>query len=87
MWYSKKWTRDYCVINHCQHSLTCNKKAEKAVSTLTVTDLHKDTGLKALIASLDNAFQDEVAENVYSTCWFKPKSKADDLNNSKCLDI
>ena len=34
------------------------------MSTLTVTDLHKDTGLQAFIAKLDNAFQDEVAENV-----------------------
>ena len=41
--------------------MTGNKKAE------TVTDLHKDTGLQALIAKLDNAFQDEVAENAYST--------------------
>ena len=48
-------------------SLTGNEKAEKAVSTLTVTDLHKDTGLQALIAKLDNAFQDEVAINAYST--------------------
>ena len=48
-------------------SLTGKKKAEKAVSTLTVTDLHKDTGLPALIAKLDNLFQDEVAENACST--------------------
>ena len=48
-------------------SLTGNEKAEKAVFTLTVTDLHKDTGLQALIAKLDNAFQDEVAINAYST--------------------
>ena len=48
-------------------SLSGNKKAEKAVSTLTVTDLHKDTGLNELITKLDNAFQDEVAENAYST--------------------
>ena len=41
--------------------MTGNKKTE------TVTDLHKDTGLQALIAKLDNAFQDEVAENAYST--------------------
>ena len=37
------------------------------MSTLTVTNLQKDTGLQALIAKLDNAFQDEVAENAYST--------------------
>ena len=36
-------------------SLTGNKKSEKAVLTLTVTDLHKDTGLQALIAKLDIA--------------------------------
>ena len=48
-------------------SLTGNKKAEKALSTLIVTDLHKDTRLEALIAKLDNAFQDEVAENTHST--------------------
>ena len=48
-------------------SLSGNKKAEKAVSTLTVTDLHKGTGLNELITKLDNTFQDEVAENAYST--------------------
>ena len=42
-------------------SLTVDKKSETAVPTLTVTDLHKDTGLQALIVKLDNAFQDEVA--------------------------
>ena len=47
-------------------SSTGNKKAEKAVSTLTTTDLHKETGLKILIRKLDNAFQDEEAENAYS---------------------
>ena len=51
-------------INVLLQSLTGNKKAEKAVSTVTVTDLHEDTGLQALIAKLDN---DEVAENAYST--------------------
>ena len=48
-------------------SLTSNKKAEKAVSTLTTEDLHKETGLKILIRKLDDAFQDEEAENAYST--------------------
>ena len=48
-------------------SSTGKKKTENAVSTLTVTDLHKDTGLQVLIAKQDNAFQDEVAENAYST--------------------
>ena len=47
-------------------SLTGNKKAEKAVSTLTTADLHKETGLKILIHKLDDAFQDEEAENAYS---------------------
>ena len=44
-------------------SLTGNKKEEKTVSTLTTTDLHKETGLKILICKLDDAFQDEEAEN------------------------
>ena len=35
-------------------SLTGNKKSEKVVFTLTVTDLHKDTGLQALTTKLDN---------------------------------
>ena len=48
-------------------SLKGNKKAEKAVSTLTPADLHKETGLKILIRKLDDAFQDEEAENAYST--------------------
>ena len=48
-------------------SLIGNEKAERAVSTLTITDLQNNTGLQALIAKLDNAFQDEVAEHAYST--------------------
>ena len=48
-------------------SLMGNKEAEKAVSTLTTTDLHKETGLKILICKLDDAFQNEQAENAYST--------------------
>ena len=44
-------------------SLTGNKKEEKTVSTLTTADLHKETGLKILICKLDDAFQDEEAEN------------------------
>ena len=32
----------------------------KVVFILTVTDLQKDTGLQALIAKLNNAFQDEI---------------------------
>ena len=48
-------------------SLTGNKKAEKAVSTLTTADLHKEAGLKILIRKLDDAFQDEETENAYST--------------------
>ena len=42
-------------------------KKQKKLSTLTVTDLHKDTGLNELITKLDNAFQDQVAENAYGT--------------------
>ena len=60
MWYSKNWTRNYCAIT----IFDWQQKSRKTVSTLTVTDLHKDTGLQAFIAKLDNAFQDEVAENV-----------------------
>ena len=48
-------------------SLTGNKKAEKAVSTLSTADFHKETGLKILICKLDDAFQHEEAENAYST--------------------
>ena len=48
-------------------SLTGNKKAEKAVSTLITADLHIETGLKILIRKPDDAFQDEEAENAYST--------------------
>ena len=42
-------------------------KKQKKLSTLTVTDLHKDTGLNELITKLDNAFKDQVAENAYGT--------------------
>ena len=49
--------------------MTGSKKAEKAVSTLTVSDSHKDTGLQASIAKLDNEFQYEVAEN--ACCSYK----------------
>ena len=55
------------VISVLLQFLTGNEKAEKAMSTLTVIDLHKDTGLQALIVKLDNGFQDEVAKNTYST--------------------
>ena len=46
--------------------LTGNKKAEKAVSVLTTADLHIETALRILICKLDDAFQDEKAENTYS---------------------
>ena len=42
------------------------KKAEKAVSTLTVHDLNRETGLDVLIEKLDNAFKDEIVENTHS---------------------
>ena len=48
-------------------SLTSNKEAEKAVSALITADLHIETGLKILIRKPDDAFQDEEAENAYST--------------------
>ena len=48
-------------------SLMGNKKAKKNVSPLATADLHKKTGLKILIRKLDNAFQDEEAENANST--------------------
>ena len=48
-------------------SLTGNKKVEKAVSSCFPEDLHKETELKILIRKLDDAFQDEEAENAYST--------------------
>ena len=47
-------------------SLMGNKEVEKAVSTLTTTDLHNETWLKILICKLDDAFQNEQAENAYS---------------------
>ena len=47
-------------------SIVHNKKAEKAVSTLTVHDLNRETELDALIEKLDNAFQDETVEDTYS---------------------
>ena len=47
-------------------SLVDNKKAEKAVSTLTAHDLNGDSGLDILIKKLDNAFKDEIVEDTYS---------------------
>ena len=35
-----------------------NWKAERAVSTLTTADLHKETGFKILMCKLDDTFQD-----------------------------
>ena len=71
-------------INVLLQSLTGNKKAEKAVSTVTVTDLHEDTGLQALIAKLDN---DEVAENAYSTYKIhKLKKITSNVNEFENLD-
>ena len=46
-----------------------NKKAEKAVSSLTVHDLNRETELDVLIEKLDNAFNtssDEIVEDIYS---------------------
>ena len=47
-------------------SIVDNKKAEKAVSTLTAHDLNRETGLNILIEKLDNAFKDEIIEDTYS---------------------
>ena len=47
-------------------SIVENKKAEKAVSTLTVHDLDRKAGLDVLIEKLDNAFKDEIVEDTYS---------------------
>ena len=43
-------------------SIVDNKKAEKAVSTLTVHNLNRETELDALIEKLDNAFKDEIVK-------------------------
>ena len=45
-------------------SIGDNKKAKKAVSTLTVQN--KETGLNVLIEKLDNAFKNEIVEDTYS---------------------
>ena len=42
------------------------KKAEKAVSTLTVHDLNREIGLDVLIEKLGNTFKDEIVEDTYS---------------------
>ena len=47
-------------------SIVDNKKVEKAVSTLTVHDLNRETGLDVLIEKLDNALKDEIFEDTYS---------------------
>ena len=44
-------------------SIVDNKKAKKAVSTLTVHDWNRETGLDALTEKLDNAFKDEIVED------------------------
>ena len=36
---------------------------EKAVSTLTVHDLNRETGLDVLIEKLGNTFKDEIAQD------------------------
>ena len=43
-------------------SIVDNKKAEKAVSTLTVHNLNRETELDVLIEKLDNAFKDEIVK-------------------------
>ena len=49
-------------------SLNENKKAEKVVSKLTVTDLNVDDGLEKLLEKLDSTFKTEETQeshNVY----------------------
>ena len=47
-------------------SIVDNKKVEKAVSTLTVHNLNRETGLDVLIEKVDDAFKDEIVEDTYS---------------------
>ena len=47
-------------------SVADNKKSGEAVSTLTVHDLNRETGLDVLIEKLDNTFKDEIVEDTYS---------------------
>ena len=43
-----------------------NKKAEKAVSKLTVTDLNVDDGLENLLEKLDSTFKTEKTQESYN---------------------
>ena len=47
-------------------SLNENKKAEKAVSKLTVTNLNVDDGLKKLLEKLDSTFETEKTQESYN---------------------
>ena len=47
-------------------SLNENKKAEKAVSNLKVTDLNVDDGFDKLIAKLDETFKTEKTQESYN---------------------
>ena len=47
-------------------SIVDNKKVEKAVSTLTVHNLNRETGLDVLIEKRDDAFKVEIFEDNYS---------------------
>ena len=62
MQYSTKRTRCNCLLR----SIVDNKKAEQAVSTLTVQDVNRETRLDVLIEKLDNAFKDQIVEDTYS---------------------
>ena len=48
------------------HSLNGNKKAEKAVSKLTVTDLSVDDGLEKLLEKLDSILKTEKTQELYN---------------------
>ena len=62
MQYSIKRTRYNCLLQ----SIVDNKKVEKALSTLAVHNLNRETGFDVLIEELDNAFKDEIVEDHYS---------------------
>ena len=48
-------------------SLNENKKAEEAVSKLTVTDLNADNRLEKLLKKLKSTFKTETKQELYNT--------------------
>ena len=63
---SMQYSTERARYNYLLQSTVDNKKAEKAVSTVTIHDWNRETGLDALIEKLDNAFKDEIVEDTYS---------------------